>query len=71
MRDLPSGRYLFVELGRKKASFEVDIQSPYDMEKAISPHLMSHDVEWNYDPKTNTGFVFAGWHVVGSFNKVH
>ena len=70
MSESMAGRYLFVDIGRHKAQFEAEIRNEDDVERAVRPHLMSREIEWEYDGARNAGRVFAGFRQVGTFTRL-
>ena len=74
----------FIDVGRRKFSgvvvFEV-VGAPEGYEpsakdiaalalKEAKKHLISHDISTAYDPETNEGTIYAGFHAVGKFRVI-
>lgn len=65
------GKYRFTGLGRNKAEFEAEIGSDLDVFRAVKPHLMSREIDFEYYDDRGFGEVFAGGRCVGTFQMIH
>lgn len=70
INEVLTGRFLFFDLGRNKAKFQASLNGESDFWNAIRPHLMSNDLEFDFDDGENQGFIWAGFRCVGKFEKL-
>jgi hypothetical protein len=58
------------QLSNSFSQFIAEIRSEDDVLKVVRPHLMSREIEWEYDGHKNLGIVLAGWRQVGTFTRI-
>ena len=64
------GQIKFTDLGRSKFSGTVEIKNEKELLAECKKHLMSRDLSYSYEPATNTGQIFAGFAMVGTFTVI-
>lgn len=65
-----NGKFELADLGRHKETKTVELNSEDDFWKAITPHLMSRDIEYEYNTESKVGKIFAGFRQVGTFRPI-